>query len=146
MLLLHTYDIKSSFMTDSIILHMIYVKLISLQLLAKHFSSFFLQSVIIAFFQSCSSFCLNDTVYKIRNGTDNLTESSFNILEGKLCAVGVCLQIKKFLFNFAFRKNNLVIFVSQTGSKSGSAFFSFVNTLLKKELNMVALTSSDFFR
>ena len=30
MLLLHTYDIKLSFMTDSIILHMIYVKLIGL--------------------------------------------------------------------------------------------------------------------
>ena len=46
MLLLHTYDIKSSLMIDSIILHMTDVKLIGLWLLAKHFWSFLYKGVI----------------------------------------------------------------------------------------------------
>ena len=68
---------------------MIDVKLIGLEVLAKYFSAFLYKCVIIVSSQSCSSFCcLNDSVRKIDNGNDELTESSFNILRCKLPAPG----------------------------------------------------------
>ena len=145
-LLLHTNDIKSSFMIDSIILQMIHVKLIGLQLLAKHFSSFLYEGVIITSFQSCGSFCcLNDSVYKIDKGNDKLTERSFKILGSKLSAPGDLqgFRLNNFFLTLSSEKTTSLIFASQTGSKSGGVFFSFVNTLLKKELNKVDLPSSD---
>ena len=68
-------------------IQMIDIKLIGLQLLAEHFSSFLYKGVFIVSFQSCGDFCcLNDAVCKNDNGTDKLTESSFNILGCKLSA------------------------------------------------------------
>ena len=97
-------------------------------------------------FQSCGSFYyLNDSVYKIDNGINKLTEISFNILECKLFAPGKLYEFRlsNFFLNLSSEKTTLLIFASQIGSKAGGVLFSFVNTTLKKELNIVALSSSD---